>query len=100
MSDIQQSNMSWVNKDFQKIYPEILEKAKQLSPKWDPTVSNETDPGVVLLKELAIGLDKVNYTSDKNALEAFPLSVTQQGSARQLFQLLGYYPHWFRGAIT
>ena len=46
------SNKSYVNKDFQKVYPEILELAKSLSPKWDPSTSNESDPGVVLLKLL------------------------------------------------
>lgn len=100
MSELQQSNISWVNKDFQKIYPELLEKAAQLSYRWTPMTSNETDPGIVFLKELAIALDKVNYTADKNALEAFPMSTTQQGTSRQIFQLLGYYPHWYKSAVA
>ena len=33
------SNTSYINKDFQTIYPELLEKAKELSYKWNPTVT-------------------------------------------------------------
>ena len=69
------SNTSYINKDFQTIYPELLEKAKELSYKWNPTESNESDPGVVLIKENAIIADKLNYNIDKNILETFPLSV-------------------------
>ena len=89
------SDTSFTNKDFNDVYPELLNTAKELSYKWDPTVSNESDPGVTLIKEIALALDKINYASDKNALESMPLSVTQNRTARQLFQLLGYYPKWY-----
>ena len=99
MSDYQnKSDTSFTNKDFNEVYPELLELARDLSYKWDPTVSNESDPGVTLIKEIALALDKINYSSDKNALEAMPLSVTQERTARQLFQLLGYYPKWYISA--
>lgn len=97
-SDLKLSDTSYTNKEFQEIYPELLDKAKELSYKWDPTVSNESDPGVTLIKEIAIALDKINYASDKNAMETMPLSVTQERTARQLFQLLGYYPKWYISA--
>ena len=70
------SNKSYTNKDFNTIYPELLDLVKKLTNKWDPTSSNESDPGVVLLKLWAILADKLNYNRDKNILEAFPLSVT------------------------
>lgn len=94
------SNVSFTNKDFFDIYPELLQLAKRLSDKWDPTVSNESDPGVVLIKELALIADKINYTSDKYALENNPRSVTQIENARQLYSLLGYYPEWYQSAIV
>lgn len=97
-SNLNLSNTSYTNKEFNDIYPELLEKAKDLSYKWDPTVSNESDPGVTLIKEIALALDKINYSADKNALETMPLSVTQERTARQLFQLLGYYPKWYISA--
>ena len=45
------SKFSYVNKDFASIYPELLDLASQLTDKWHPANSNESDPGVVLLKE-------------------------------------------------
>lgn len=94
------SDTSFTNKEFNDVYPELLGKAKELSYKWDPTVSNESDPGVTLIKEIALALDKINYASDKNALETMPFSVTQERTSRQLFQLLGYYPKWYISAET
>ena len=94
------SNKSYVNKDFQKLYPEILELAKQLSSRWDPSTSNESDPGVVLLKLLAFMGDKINYNIDKNILEAFMPSATQESSMRNLCEINGYFPRYFRSATV
>ena len=88
------SNLSYTNKDFQSIYPELLDTVKKISNRWDPSQSNESDPGVVLLKLCAIIADKCNYNIDKNILECFPVSVTQDTNARELFAQLGYYMHW------
>ena len=93
-------NISYVNKDFEAIYPELLDLVKQLTYKWDPSISNESDPGVILLKLNAIIGDKLNYNLDKNILECFPLSVTQISNARQLFAQNGYYMKWYKGATT
>ena len=100
MNELKLSNTSFTNKDFQTAYPELLQLAKDLSYNWDPTISNESDPGVVLIKELAITIDKINYNADKNALENFPLSVTQEKFARQIFTLGGYFPKWYRSAVS
>lgn len=94
------ANISYVNKDFQKIFPELLDTVKNLTSKWDPSISNESDPGVILLKLDAILTDKLNYNIDKNVLECFPLSVTQERNARQLYNQLGYRMKWYRGATT
>lgn len=99
-NDLSISNISYTNKDFQTIFPEVLDKAKSLSYKWDPTTSNESDPGVVLLKLDALIADKNNYNIDKNVLEYFPVSVTQESVARGLFEQLGYTMHWYKAATT
>ena len=99
MSDeLNLSSISYTNKDFQEAYPELLQLAKELSYKWDPTISNEGDPGVVLIKELALAIDKINYNSDKNALENYPTTVSQDSTAREIFTLLGYFPKWYRSS--
>ena len=41
------SNESYTNKDFESIYPEVVGLIKKISPKWDPSLSNESDPGNV-----------------------------------------------------
>ena len=102
MSDILNpaQNISYTNKDFQTIFPELLDLAKKLTSRWDPSISNESDPGVVLLKLNAIVADKLNYNIDKNVLECFPLSVTQEDNARKLFEQLGYKMHWYKSGFT
>ena len=94
------SNLSYTNKDFQQIYPELLDLVKKISYKWDPSTSDESDPGVVLLKLAALMADKNNYNIDKNILELFPLSVTQEANARQIFDQCGYSMKYYRSATT
>ena len=91
-------NQNYINKDFQTIYPELLDLVKKLTYKWDPSISNESDPGVILLKLNAIIADKNNYNIDKNILECFPDTVTQTGNAYKLFSQLGYNMSWYRAA--
>lgn len=92
------SNLSYTNKDFNSIYSELLEYTKKLSDKWDPSSSDESDPGVVLLKLAALIGDKDSYNIDKNILELMPASVSQLPAARQLFDQCGYTMKYYRAA--
>lgn len=92
------SSLSYTNKDFNSIYVELLEYAKKLSYRWDPTESDESDPGVVLLKLAALIGDKNNYNIDTSVLELMPASVTQLAAARQLFEQCGYYMPYYQAA--
>ena len=94
------SNESYTNKDFISIYPELLNIFKQISPKYDPSLSNESDPGNVILKAMAFLADKVNYNTDKRVLENYLPSVTQETPARNLFEMNGYFPRYYQSAIT
>ena len=87
---------SYTNKDFQTLYAELLDTAKKLSAKWDPSISNESDPGVVLLKLNAIIGDKNNYNIDRNILEYFPETASQEVNIRNIYKQLGYDMPWFR----
>lgn len=102
MSDVNNplQNISYTSRDFQTIYPELLEMVKKLSAKWDPSASNESDPGNVLIKLAAVLADKNSYNIDKNVLECFPLSVTQEKNARQLYQQLGYRMNLYKAASS
>lgn len=84
------TNISYTNKDFNSIYAELIEYARMISSKWNPADSEESDPGVVLLKLAAIIGDKNNYNIDKNMLELMPASVTQLPNARSVFHQCGY----------
>ena len=94
------SNLSYINKDFESIWDEILETVPKLTNKWKPNEANESDPLVVLLKELAIIADKLNYNIDKNILELFPATLTQERSAYNVYESLGYSPDWYVSATT
>ena len=63
--ELQISNQSYTNKDFESIYSELLTLAKKISYKFDPTDTNESDPFIVLTKLLAFVGDKTNYNVDK-----------------------------------
>lgn len=94
------SGLSYTNKDFNSIYGELLDLVKTLTNKWDPSISNESDPGVVLIKLGALLADKDNYNCDKNILELFPQSVSQYGNARKIYDIAGYSMKWYMSAIT
>lgn len=98
--DWEPSNKSYISKDFRTVYTEILDIAKKLSEKWEPTSSNESDPGIVLLKLLAFVADKNNYNIDKNVLECFMPSATQETSMRKLCDMMGYNMKYYRSATT
>lgn len=88
------SNISYINKDFETLWEEILTTVPKLTNKWLPSEANESDPLVVLLKELAIVSDKINFNIDKNILELFPQTLTQLRSAMNVYESLGYTPDW------
>ena len=99
-NELQISNMSYTEKDFASIYPSLLDLVKQLTNKWDPSISNESDPGNVLLKLLAAIGDKNSYNIDKNVLECFMPSATQETSMRRLTEAVGYNMKYYQSALT
>lgn len=98
--DLLINNKSYTNKDFVQIYSELLQLAKELSNKYDPEASNESDPFIVILKLLGFIGDKINYNVDKNILERFMPSATQESSMRELCDMLGYPMHYYIAPVT
>ena len=92
--------LSPVKKDFYQEWNELLDIAQKLSARWDPTSTNESDPGIVLLKVLTAICDKLNYNIDKNILEAFMPSASQEESMRKLCDMLGYSMKYYQSATT
>ena len=93
-------NLSPTKKDFVQIWNELLEVAGKLSERWDPSSTNESDPGIVILKALTGIADKLNYNIDKNILEAFMPTAAQEDSMRKLCDMLGYSMKYYRSAIA
>ena len=96
--DVLLSKLSYTDADFAELYPDLLDLAKQLTNKWDPSLSNESDPGVVLLKHAAFIGDHNNYNTDKNTLEAFLPTATQDISVRNIVEMNGYTPRYYISA--
>lgn len=92
--------LSPTKKDFYQIWNELLEVASKLSERWDPTSTNESDPGIVLLKVLTAVADKLNFTIDANTLEAFMPSAAQEESMRKLTEMLGYDMKYYHSATV
>ena len=99
-NEISSLSLSPTKKDFVQIWNELLEVAGKLSERWDPTSTNESDPGIVILKALTGIADKLNYNIDKNTLEAFMPTAAQEDSMRKLCDMLGYNMKYYRSAQT
>lgn len=99
-SELKISNKSYTNKDFAAIYEELLDYAKKISNRYDPTTANESDAILILFKLLAFVGDKISYNVDKNILEQFISSCTQESSMYDLTNKLGYNMHYYKAATT
>ncbi|MBR5480396.1 MAG: hypothetical protein IKU85_01675 [Bacteroidaceae bacterium] len=99
-NEITALSLSPTKKDFVQIWNELLDVAGRLSERWDPTSTNESDPGIVILKALTGIADKLNYNIDKNTLEAFMPTAAQEESMRKLCDMLGYNVKYYRSAET
>ena len=99
-NEVSSLSLSPTKKDFVQIWNELLEVAGKLSERWDPTSTNESDPGIVILKAVAGIADKLNYNIDKNTLEAFMPTAAQEDSMRKLCDMLGYSIKYYRSAVT
>ena len=96
--ELNEVSLSPTKKDYYQIWNELLELASKISTRWSPDSTNESDPGIILLKSLVAIADKLNYNIDKNTLEAFMPSATQQESMRKLTEMMGYTMKYYRAA--
>lgn len=93
-------NKSYINKDFQTIYPELVEFFTKLTSRLDLRATNESDPIVVLIKELAFIADKQNFNIDQNVLQTFLQSATQLEAFRSQAEINGYTMKYYESAST
>ena len=96
--ELNEVTLSPTKKDYYQIWNELLDLAAKISNRWSPASTNESDPGIVLLKALTAIADKLNYNIDKNTLEAFMPSATQKESMRKLTEMMGYTMKYYQSA--
>lgn len=81
---------NYQDKEFKELYAEILEDVKSITTKWDPSISDESDPGVALLKAWALFFDKLQYKINYRNAQNSVRRVTDRNEAKELFFDLGY----------
>ena len=90
------STLKYTSRDYASIFEDLSNTIPLLTSKW--TGRDESDPGIVLIKLMAMLGDMLSYNQDKKALEVYPDSVSERKNAQQIFELVGYKMHWYRSA--
>lgn len=85
-------------KDFTEVYEELVEIVESGTTTWKPSISTEADPGVVILKLMALLEDKANYRFDMAQAQGYLDSVSDRQSAYDLLKMLGYIMKQARAA--
>jgi hypothetical protein len=98
--EVEATELSITKKDFYQIWNELLDTATKISDRWTPSETNESDPGIVLLKLLTANADRLNYNIDKNILEDYLPSAAQEESMRKLCEMLSYSMKYYQSATT
>ena len=88
--------ISYVDKDYVNILNDLINSIPGITQKWNSSDAN--DPGMILVKLMAIIGDMLFYTQDMQSLEVYPNSVTQRKNAATIYKLIGYKMHWYRSA--
>lgn len=88
--------ISYTNKDYANILDDLINSISGITDKWNTTDTN--DPGMVLVKLMAILGDMLFYTQDIQSLEVYPNSVTQRKNAASIYKLIGYKMRWYKSA--
>lgn len=88
--------IDYTNKDYINILDDLINSIPGITQKWISTDTN--DPGMILVKLMAIVGDMLFYTQDMQSLEVYPSSVTQRKNAAAIYRLIGYKMKWYRSA--
>ena len=104
MSDINQIQktdynavkIDYTDKDYINILTDLINSIPGITQKWKST--DENDPGMILVKLMAIVGDMLFYNQDMQSLEVYPNSVTQRKNAASIYKLIGYKMRWYKSA--
>ena len=88
--------LDYTDKDYVNILDDLINSIPGITQKWISTDTN--DPGMILVKLMAIVGDMLFYTQDMQSLEVYPSSVTQRKNAAAIYRLIGYKMRWYKSA--
>ena len=90
--------ISYTDKDYANILDDLINSISGITQKWNTTDVN--DPGIVLVRLMAILGDMLFYNQDMQSLEVYPNSVTQRKNAASIYKLIGYKMRWYKSATV
>ena len=88
--------ISYTDKDYANILDDLINSISGITQKWNTTDVN--DPGMVLVRLMAILGDMLFYNQDMQSAEVYPNSVTQRKNAASIYRLIGYKMRWYKSA--
>ena len=95
-SNLDFTKTRYTHRDYDTLRKDLISIIPSLTQKW--TSTEEADPGIVLIKLIAMMGDNLSYNIDKIALETYIESVSQRKNCRKILALLGYKMGWYRSA--
>lgn len=84
----------YTHRDYESIKSDLIDAIPSLTQEW--TSTEESDPGIVLIKLISMFGDTLSYNVDKIALELYLKTVTQRKNCSMILSLLGYKMRWYR----
>lgn len=102
INQIQKTNydaikIDYTDKDYINILNDLINSIPGITQKWKST--DENDPGMILVKLMAMVGDMLFYNQDMQSLEVYPNSVTQRKNAASIYKLIGYKMRWYKSAV-
>ena len=88
--------IDYTSKDYTNILDDLINSIPGITDRWQTSDAN--DPGLILVKLMAILGDMLFYSFDIQSLEVYPASVTQRKNAATIYKLIGYKMKWYRSA--
>lgn len=102
INQIQKTNydavkIDYTDKDYINILNDLINSIPGITQKWKST--DENDPGMILVKLMAMVGDMLYFNQDMQSLEVYPNSVTQRKNAASIYKLIGYKMRWYKSAV-
>ena len=96
ITDYTAQKLNYTSRDYSAILDDLINSIPGITEKWE--TSDINDPGMVLVKLIAMLGDMINYEQDMQSLEIYPSTVTQRKNAASIYKLIGYKMHWYKSA--